>query len=131
MMKLNGNTYLSYREVADIIDIQLSKFSTSQHTILPQNISYIDVELISYMTKRSKDIYTGLAFLYKIDEYISVIAISNMFATFLFGSSAVSAETTFLTATITDAQKRTYREKYGNYLVNAFIGELVKQLIKK
>ena len=62
MMKLNGNTYLSYKEVTDILDIQLSRFSTSQHAILPQGISYVDADLISYIKGRSKDIYIGLAF---------------------------------------------------------------------
>mgnify|MGYP000317697450 CR=1 FL=1 len=131
MMKLNGNTYLSYKEVTDIVDNQLSRFSTSQHAILPQDISYVDAELISHMKKRSKDIAIGLAFLYKTDEYIAVPVISNTFATFLFGSSSVSAETTFLMASYTESQKKTYREKYGNYLVNVLIGEVVKQFIKK
>ena len=129
MMKLNGNTYLSYKEVTDIVDIQLNRFSTSQHAILPQDISYVDAELISYMKKRAKDFYIALAFLYKIDEYIVVSAISNMFATFLLGQ--VSAETTFLKASLTATQKRTYREKYSNYLVNILVGEVLKQLIKK
>jgi len=129
-MKLNGNTYLSYRGVTDILDNQLSRFSTSQHAILPQDISYVDSELISHMKKRSKDMAIALAFLYKTDEYIVVSTISNMFATFLFGSSSVSAATTFLMSSYTESQKKTYREKYGNYLVNTLIGEVVSVLIK-
>ena len=45
MMKLNGTTYLTYAEVSAVIDGELRRFSTSQHAILPQDISYIDAFL--------------------------------------------------------------------------------------
>lgn len=131
MMKLNGKTYLTHAEVTCIIDDQLSRFSTSQHIIPPKDISYIDAEFVSTLKNKSKDIHVGLGFLYKNDEYVVVNGVTNMMATFLIGTANASADTTFLTKALTDVQKKTYRGKYSNYLLNILIGEIVKQVLLK
>jgi Ribonuclease G/E len=70
-------------------------------------------------------------FLYKNDEYVVVNGVTNMVATFLIGKEKASAETAFLNSSATGSQKKTYRDKYGNYLLNTLIGEIVKQVLSK
>ena len=131
MMKLNGKTYLDYHEVETVLNIQLRRFSTSQHIILPANISYIDAELVSQMKNKSTDIHLGLGFLYKDDEYVSVQVVLNMIRTFLVSDKSISTETTFLRANLTDTQKQVYRDRYGNYLFNTYISEICSTLENK
>ena len=46
MMKLNGVVYLTYDEVVKVVDIQLSRFSTSEKARLPRKLKFVDAELI-------------------------------------------------------------------------------------
>ena len=92
MIRLNGTTYLTYSEVTAIVDKQIAKFSTSQHAILPQDITYVDAEFVDYVKTKEKDIILGVAFLYKDEEYATLSALTGLMVSYLHDDAKVSSE---------------------------------------
>lgn len=131
MMKLNGITYLTYSEVIAAVDTQIAKFSTSQHAVLPQDITYVDAEFVDYVKKKEKDIILGLAFLYKNEEYATISALLTMLMGYLHDGGNVSSELNFLNKSLTSLQIENHRKKYEKYLLNVLIDEIMKSIKTK
>jgi hypothetical protein len=131
MIKLNGTTYLTYQEVATIVDYQISKFSTSQHAVLPQDVSYVDAEFVSYMRKKEADVILGLAFLYKNEEYATIDVLVGLMVGYLHDGANTSSELNFLNKSLTSLQIENHRKKYEKYLLNVLIDEILKSIRNK
>lgn len=131
MMKLNGTTYLTYAEMAAILDTQIAKFSTSQHAILPRDITYVDAEFIDHIKEKEKDIILGLAFLYKDEEYATVSMLTGLLVSYLHDEAIVSSELGFLNKSLTTLQIENHRKKYEKYLLNVLVDEILDTVRNK
>jgi hypothetical protein len=131
MMKLNGKTYLTYQEVQTEISYHIGRFSTSQHTLPPQGISYVDAEFITQIKEKANDMEVALGFLYKNETYVELNEVVETISSFFYDHDTCDASISFLTAQLTDSQRKLYREAYYHYLFNIFSGEVIKTLISK
>jgi hypothetical protein len=131
MMRLNGTTYLTYPEMASIVDMQISKFSTSQHAVLPRDITYVDAEFVSHIKEKEKDIILGLAFLYKDEEYATVSMLTGLMVSYLHDEAKVSSAMDFLNKSLTTLQIENHRKRYERYLLNVLIDEILDSIRNK
>ena len=126
MIRLNGTTYLTYQEVEAIVVRQASKFSTSQHVVLPGGVSYVDAEFVSYIKNKQSDVIHGLGFLYKDEEYATLSALTGLMVGYLHDDAKVSSELNFLNKSLTKLQIENHRKKYERYLLNVLVDEIIK-----
>jgi hypothetical protein len=131
MMRLNGTTYLTYTEMSVIVNKQVAKFSTSQHAILPRDVSYVDAEFIGCIKEKEKDILLGIAFLYKDEEYVTVSVLVGLMVSYLYDVAYTSDELRFLNKSLTSLQVDNHRKKYEKYLLNVLVDEILDSIRNK
>ena len=126
MIKLNGNIYLTEGEVERIIDEVSCRFKTSHRAILPKKINYLDVEFVDILKDEAKNLTLSVYYLYGYGEdHASVKKIIKAVTVRMREEDSCTDKLTFMKHGISDEQKRQYRLKYENFLVNVFLEECI------
>lgn len=128
MIKLNGNIYLKESEIEKLLDDVSRKFHTSDQSILPPGVTYLDREFVQALEGEAKLTRIYALYLYgNGDEYISIKKIINTISDRYKKTTDCSEKLYFMQYDLTDAQRRTYRIQYENFLINIFLDECIKQ----
>lgn len=131
MMKLNGVIYVTYDEVATVVDKQVSRFSTSEKARLPRKLKYVDAELIRDLADEVVKYKLRLFKIYRGEEYMRVKGVCNYFLGEQFPKEDVSSTYDFLSPKdFTTSEIKTRRTRYFKFLTNVLVNECIDKLLK-
>lgn len=128
MIKLNGNFYLKYEEVEEQIDIVRARFRTSQRSILPSRVLYLDKEFVDSINEEAKNLILSLFYLYGYQEkHTSTKKIINGVSARFKNNEMCTEKIHFMQYDLTTSQRTQYRTQYQNFLINIFLGECIEK----
>jgi hypothetical protein len=128
VIKLNGNIYLKEMEIEKLVSDVSRRFRTSQKTILPQPITYLDREFVHAINDEAKNVSLCVYYLYGYgEEYASIKKITIAISDRLRKKEDCCEKLYFMQYDLTDTQRKKHRFRYENFLINIFLDECIKK----
>ena len=126
MIKLNGNIYLTEIEIDNVVRDTSNRFRTSHRAILPRQITYLDREFVEAINDEAKHASLCAYYLYGYGEqYASVDNITKAISDRFRKKQECCEKLYFMQYDLSDSQRKKYRNKYENFLINVFLEECI------